>query len=235
MSESRPIGKVLVVDDQLLVRSTMESILATIDIETIHASSGVEALTAVNEHHIGLVLIDVKMPEIDGYETARLIHSEKGLRHIPIIMFSGHPTEDQFIQAFEAGAVDFIAKPVKPIVLINKVQQFMLLTKLRQYAEAENDAKSLFLSTISHELRTPLNAMIGYTSKLLQRLDGKIETRDYNALGQVQDNANYQLRLVNDLLDLTMLRAGKFSVILQPVKVGEIIEEAVLQVQAMAI
>jgi diguanylate cyclase (GGDEF)-like protein len=126
MNESLP--KVLIVDDKPNNLYALRRVLASLDIEIIEASSGQEALVKIMNHNFFLVLLDVNMPEMDGFETANLIFSNKNTAKTPIIFLTAINKEDTFsIKGYRTGGVDYICKPFNDEILIGKVMIFKQL------------------------------------------------------------------------------------------------------------
>src|SRR5919106_6870481 len=117
---------ILVVDDNPHNLRSMEALLRNLDAELVLASSGMQALRELLRRDFAVVLLDVQMPEVDGYETARLIRSRDRSRHTPIIFVTAHHrTEKSVLQAYALGAVDFLFKPLAPEILTSKVAVFL--------------------------------------------------------------------------------------------------------------
>ncbi len=133
---SRERPKVLVVDDQDDVLCVMVSMLKAVDVTVITATTGSEAVSATLEHDFGLVIMDVQMPEMDGFEAASLIRGNERTKSLPIIFVTALGDDAQYVsRGYEVGAVDYLAKPVKPQILRSKVQVFLDLYHRKQEAE----------------------------------------------------------------------------------------------------
>jgi diguanylate cyclase (GGDEF)-like protein len=145
-------AKVLIVDDKDANRFSIESILSSLDVTTHHASSGEEALQKILKHDFAIILLDVVMPDLDGYETASLIHSNKQFKHVPIVMVTAHNEDkNQYLKAYESGAIDYIAKPIMPTVLLNKVHQYVELYRQRvdaQFSQMEQERVASKMQTL---------------------------------------------------------------------------------------
>ncbi|MEH6346599.1 MAG: EAL domain-containing protein [Bermanella sp.] len=129
-------SKVLIVDDNQANRFTLETLLESLRVSTFQANSGDEALKQVLQHDFAVILLDAEIPGMDGYETAKLIHDNKHYKDVPIVMVTARDnSKEQYLKAYEAGAVDFITKPIEPIILINKVKQFVDLHVQRRTAQ----------------------------------------------------------------------------------------------------
>ncbi|NEY74066.1 diguanylate cyclase [Bacillus mesophilus] len=124
---------ILVVDDLKENITAMEALLEDLDINLLKADSGNEALSIMLEHEIALVLLDVQMPEMDGFEVAEIMKSSERTKYIPIIFVTAISKEDKYIfKAYDAGAVDYLMKPIIPEILISKVRVFIQLHEQKQ-------------------------------------------------------------------------------------------------------
>ncbi len=131
-------AKVLIVDDKEANLVALETILRPLDIEIHRALSGNEALEKTLEHDFAMVLIDVQMPEMDGYETVKLMRKVKKTRYVPVIFVSAiYSDEFNMIKGIETGAVDFITKPINAEILRAKVQVFLDLYQHKHQLEKE--------------------------------------------------------------------------------------------------
>ncbi|MDY6934715.1 MAG: diguanylate cyclase [Spirochaetota bacterium] len=131
--------KILIVDDKVENLIALERLLADLDLEFIRASSGNEALAKTLEYEFTLALIDVQMPEMDGYETVELLRQDDKSKLLPIIFVSAIYKNDYYqIKGIETGAVDFITKPIIPEILLGKVRVFLDLYRHRKELEEKN-------------------------------------------------------------------------------------------------
>ena len=131
------LPKVLVVDDKPENLLAMGKLLKPLDIEVIKANSGEEALSQVLRHRFAVILLDVQMPGMDGFETAQLMRANKATSAIPIIFVTAISKEDKHVSmGYESGAVDYLYKPVNPDILLGKVKVFLELEQHRLEMEA---------------------------------------------------------------------------------------------------
>lgn len=138
MTKTDEALKILVVDDVPANLSALTRVLDGIDAEVITAISGSEALSLALTHEFALILLDVMMPVMDGFEAAELLRGEQSTRHIPIIFITAINKEEKYIfKGYEAGAVDYLFKPVDSVVLRSKVQVFLDLARQKKQLEDE--------------------------------------------------------------------------------------------------
>src|SRR5579871_2581227 len=131
--------KILLVDDTPDNLVSLEAALSSLGEELVLATSGKEALRHLLNEDFAAILLDVRMPEMDGFETAELIRARPRSRQTPIIFLSGYKDEEHLFRGYDLGAVDFLFKPIVPEVLRSKVSAFVQLArgsaKLREQAD----------------------------------------------------------------------------------------------------
>lgn len=147
---------ILIVDDRPENLLTLEHLLESPDKKIVRATSGQEALKLLLDHDFALVLLDVQMPDMDGFETAELMRGNRRTRHIPIIFVTANHKEHQHIfRGYDSGAVDYLFKPLEPQMLLGKVRIFLEIHRQRLDLQAktrELDAKIGELRLLQAEL-----------------------------------------------------------------------------------
>jgi len=226
---------VLLVDDRPENLVALEAVLEPLDVQIEKALDARAALRFLLDHEVALILLDVEMPDVDGFETARLIRARPRSANTPIIFITaGNGDAARIREAYKLGAVDFITKPFDRDIVRWKSSVFVQLYQSRQQerllaeehagrlnAEAANRAKDQFLAVVSHELRTPLMAIIGWANILLSK---KLEPDVmHKALNAIQRNATLQNRLISDILDFSGIH--RMSLDFMDVDVKELVEQ----------
>jgi signal transduction histidine kinase len=273
----------LLVDDRPENLLALEAILEPLGQAMVRANSGPEALKKVLADDFAVILLDVQMPGMNGFEVAEIIKSRERSRTIPIIFLSAISKEDAYVfKGYSMGAVDYVFKPFNPDILRSKVAVFVDLylkqaeiqrqadllresqkrelelehrTSLLE-AEARSAAKlsqmneelhrrqialeqamgarNRFYASMSHELRTPINAVIGYSTLMLDNIYGPLNAKQKEGLQRTLKAARHLLELVNDVLDLSKIEAGKIELSLQPVMFPALIEDLFVTVRPLA-
>ena len=152
--------RVLIVDDHDENLYVLESILETLDVEVVQATSGKEALAASKDGNYALVLLDVQMPDMDGFETASLMRENEATRSVPIIFVTALGDDEDYVaRGYEVGAVDYLTKPVKPKILRSKVRVFLDLYKRKRAVQTDYESLKAAVASSAEAptglLRTP--------------------------------------------------------------------------------
>lgn len=155
--------KVLIVDDVESNLVAMSGILEELDVEIHSACSGNDALSLLLVHEFALILLDVQMPVMDGFETASLLRKSQRTQHIPIIFVSAHGNDIEHIfKGYQSGAVDYLAKPINPTILQSKVMVFLELHQQKsrlQASEARYRNLAEFATSVLHNVGNVINSM----------------------------------------------------------------------------
>jgi two-component system, sensor histidine kinase and response regulator len=212
---------ILLVDDKPENLVALEELLRQPDRRLIRASSGNEALHLLLKHDFAVVLLDVEMPEMDGYETAELMRGVERTRTVPIVFVTaGDRSEERTFRGYDAGAVDFLYKPVDAHVLKAKVGVFVeLYRKTRDLAEANAalERTTVLLRdkiaelenvshTLSHDLRAPLRSIRSFSQILAESLHGALDAEQADALDRVMQSSARMSMMIDELFEL--LRVG---------------------------
>jgi signal transduction histidine kinase len=233
---ARPL--ILLVDDDEIQRLVGREYFESIGFDVCDLASGYDCVEQVPRVRPDLVILDVIMPGIDGFEACRRIRSDPDLVHTPVLMVTSLDDEGSIERAFEAGATDFLTKPMNWPLLGHRVKFVLRMSqverKLRdamRSAEAANRAKSNFLANMSHELRTPLNAIIGFSEIMRGELLGPLGDHHYvEYANDIYDSGAHLLYLVNSVLDLSKVDAGMMELDEDSVAIETIVRAATMLV-----
>lgn len=291
MSQHSP-DFILIVDDEPTNLTILKQSLSGLGLSVRIATSGSRALAQIQRQHPVLILLDIKMSDIDGFETCRRLKANPDTVNIPVIFTTVASTPEDKLKGFAMGAVDYITKPFQTEEVLARVnvqlqchhltqrledQNQQLLTEVRsrretelqlkhlneeleqrvqartkaleesrqaleqrnveleqaqQEAEKANNAKSAFLSSVSHELRTPLNGILGY-AQLLKR-DSHLSSLQNEGMDVISQCGEDLLFLVNELLDLSRIEAGKLDLQIERVNLSGFLDDIVSTCQIYA-
>ena len=205
MNRRRPPVKFLLVDDldeNLLV---LEALLRREGLELLKASSGREALELMLEHDFALALIDVQMPEMDGFELAELMRGAERTRHVPIIFVTaGIQERHRIFKGYDSGAVDFLFKPLEPQILRHKTETFFQLHRQQQDLAETLRLNEELMAVVGHDLRNPLNVVLMTTSLLASTSDPQLK----KCVDRLQSSGTRMLHIIDELFDLSRARLG---------------------------
>src|SRR5215475_4572848 len=237
----------LVVDDNETARYGKCRILRQAGFEVIEAADGTDALRLVKERKPRLVLLDVKLPDVDGWAVCGEIKGDPSTESVLVLQMSAtFVREDDTVRSLEGGADGCLTEPCDPLVLVATIRALLRARRaedelrealareqgLRGAAEAANRAKDEFLATLSHELRSPLSAILTWASLLRTgRLD---QRRTKQAVEAIERNTRLQVRLIEDLLDVSRIISGKMRLEFTLVDLGAVVEAALDSVREAA-
>ena len=205
--------KILIVDDKPENLVALRTVLRDLDIELVEAESGNDALKATLNHDFALALLDIQMPEMDGYELAGILREEEKTAHLPFIFISAVYTDNlNVFKGYEKGAFSFITKPFQPEILINKVkffidkhQQEIELYELNEELKNTNKELEAFTYSVSHDLRAPLRAVNGYAQMLDEDYGEKLDENGKRLIKTINYNAKKMGTLIDNLLSFSRL------------------------------
>ena len=223
----------LVVDDVEDNLIALTALLRAGNVEIHTARSGVEALDLLLRHDMALALLDVQMPQMDGFQLAELMRGSERTRHVPIIFVTaGLRDQGRAFRGYESGAVDFLYKPIDPQVLRGKADIFFQLHRQKQQLARELHERTetlrlneMFIAVLGHDLRNPLHAMM-LSAHGIQRASGEEAVRQ--AAGRIISSGTRMSRMIEDLLDLARGRlAGGFQLVREHVDLGSVVGRVV--------
>ena len=243
---SGPPSKILVVDDNPATLYATSRILRNAGFEVFQADTGVTAVQEATTRAIDVMVLDINLPDMDGYEVCRQIRAVPMFSTVRVVHLSASFIDDVHrVEGYEAGADSFLTHPVEPTVLVATIRALLrtrsverqleeLLARersVREEAERANRAKDEFLATLSHELRSPLHAIIGWAE--VARLRSQSEEVN-QALRVIVRNARFQTQLISDLLDVSSITLGKLELVKESVDLAEVVTATVESIRGMA-
>ncbi len=236
--KSKTKGNVLIVDDEPINLHLLSNMLVKQGYEVHSVTRGVEALEVAQSNPPDIVLLDIYMPEMDGYEVCQRLKADERTRDIPVIFISALEETHDKVKAFGVGGVDYITKPFKLAEVLARVETHLALRELQKQLQetnqelaqsnaelqARNKDLDAFSHTVAHDLKNPIVSVVGYADMLRSSYDVMSDQEIQQAL-QVIIKAGYKMNnIVQELLVLAGLRHGDME--LQPLNMAKIVDEA---------
>jgi two-component system sensor histidine kinase/response regulator len=226
--------KVLIADDDRLNIRILGGILRSEGFVLGEAASGEEALEVYAKFQPDLVLLDVTMPGIDGFETCRRLRTEYGANCAPVIFITARSDSDDVVEGLVAGAVDYLPKPFKPKEVLARIrshlynrilseQQKLLVDQLSK----ANQAKNRFLGMAAHDLRNPLASIRGIAEFLREGAVGPLTTDQLDLIETIHGASTSMLDMVNELLDVATIESGELKLNRGKHDLAELVAKAV--------
>ena len=226
------VMKVLLVDDTPANIDVLKKTLQPEGYEISIAPNGKIALSIVGRVMPDLILLDVMMPEMDGFETCRRLKENPATRDIPVIFITAKTETEDIVKGFELGGVDYIAKPFRREEVCARARTHLLLRASGKKLEAQNqklreldDLKNKFLGMAAHDLRNPLTSIIGFSSVLTSDYEGFSPDEHKQYTGIIESSSKKMLALVNNLLDISVIESGNLRLQIDPNSLAKAIRE----------
>lgn len=229
-AESDGGGLLLVVDDNEMNRDLLGRILLRGGHKVMAAESGSKALALARLHAFDLVLLDIMMPEMDGYEVCRQLKAGASTCKIPVIFITAMGEVADEARGFAAGAVDYIAKPIKAPVVAARVKTHLELKRARESLEKQNELlrenarlRDDVERMTRHDLKSPLQAILSAPALLMQ--EDNLKPDQLEVLQMLEESGYRMLDIVNSSLDLYKMEKGAYQLNSVPVELVKVVNQ----------
>ena len=254
------LPQILIVDDEKDIRDLLRTTLQRRQYNSIEVSSGKACLKLLASYTPDAILLDYKLPDISGMDVLKRIRET--LPDVGVVLMTAYGDEDLAIHAIEEHVDAYIRKPFMVESMLSLVSQTLersriklernqLIAQLREsnrevmknYAMMDDanrrlreldQLKSEFLANVGHELRTPLNSIIGFTELLLQGYSGPLNENQYRQLTMVLNSGNHLLRVLNDVIEVSMLNAGQVTLKNEYIQFSAILDDVLQELRHKA-
>ncbi len=218
---------ILIVDDNQNNLFTLRTLIQDhTDVNVVEASSGEEALKKVSVFPVDLIILDIQLTGIDGFETASLIKQRKKTADIPIIFLTAEYITDEFEKkGFKIGAIDYLTKPIEEYQLVNKINLYLKLIEKNNELKRSNEELERFAYVISHDLQEPLRTVTSFAQLLEKRNSGNLDADSTDFIRRIVSGTIRMKNMIDDLLEYS--RAGKINHPLEKVDSRKIIQRAI--------
>lgn len=215
--------RVLIIDDEPSARTTLEALLFSEGYELAFVSSGLDALNQLDDLKPDTILLDVMMPEMDGFTVCQKLKAHKLWRHIPVILVTALDSKEDIARGLEAGADEFLSKPVNGMELRARVRSMLRIK--RQYDElaATMRLREDLTSMMVHDMKNLLSPIMGFSQLLTIEGTTPEEALEYGEL--INSQADRLSSFINDILLLTKMEQGRLLLNTSPVDINSLIRE----------
>ena len=231
MNQPQNLPKILIVDD---MPANIKVLVETLrpQYEILVATHGRNALKLAVAEKPDLILLDIVMPEMDGYEVCGKLKMDPVTRNIPVIFITAKTEEDDETRGLEIGAIDYITKPFSTAIVLSRIKTHLGLKQAREKIENQNREllaadrlKEDVNRIIRHDLKTPLNTIIGFSSAMLMNEGLSQKNKEY--LGVINDAGYQLLKMINQSTDLLKMEQGTYILEAVPVNLRETLQKII--------
>ncbi|MEM8867937.1 MAG: response regulator [Verrucomicrobiota bacterium] len=224
-------ARILVVDDDEIIRKLLRRVLERGGFSVDEAASGEDALARIESQKPDLILLDVVMDGIDGFNTCRRIKALEGMDEVPIVFVTGRSDTSSIVEGLNAGGSDYITKPINRHEALARIQNHLKMRVLMRFQrefidglKKANLAKNRIIGVASHDLRNPLASIRGLSEFLAE--SGPLNDEQLEIANTIQSTSDSMLHLVDELLDLSVIESGEERSELEPCHVAEIVSSS---------
>jgi signal transduction histidine kinase len=234
--------RILVVDDVEENTYIVSTILKSAGYTSIVANSGKQAILLAEQNHPDLMLLDINMPEMNGYEVCKYFKEKPEIADIPVVFLTVHADAESITKAFDVGAVDYLTKPFKKAELLARVRVHIALRQALETLEHQNeklqrlnDEKNEFLGIAAHDLKNPLNSIRGMAQMIVKRKSVELPEEDIDDMShQIETQSNFMFEIITNLLDVNKIENGKLTLQMMPVEILMSLDNVVNRYQLAA-
>jgi two-component system sensor histidine kinase/response regulator len=232
---------ILIVDDNAKNLQVIGNVLMEVGYKIIVAMNAIKAIEIINKKAPDLMLLDVMMPEVDGFQMANIIRENKVFDDIPIIFLTAKNDVKDIIDGFKNGAVDYITKPFNHDELLMRVKSHLELKYSKDIIKQKNEhleellkEKNEILSIAAHDLKNPLAGIIGFNEIIKNYYKRLTEEEIQNYSSLIDTSSRRMLAIISDLLDVNSVEIGKMTFNSTNFNLDEILEELVFSYRKRA-
>ncbi len=241
-------SRVLIVDDVAENIQVLGNILDENDIEFSYATSGKEALEAITFNKPDLLLLDINMPEMSGFEVCEELKKDPETKGIPIIFLTARTEQEDILKGLTIGAVDYVTKPFNPKELLSRVNTHLELNNSRKIINTQNEqlrktnadlkevimTKDKFFSIIAHDLKSPFNTLLGFSELLLKEYDKRDPEENKEMITHIFNSAVHGFNLLNNLLEWSRSQTGRIEYEPQDFSLTDLVSQNILSISDAA-
>jgi two-component system, sensor histidine kinase and response regulator len=234
MVSSQNIPNILIVDDIPANLRILSEILKSVGYKVRPVPNGMLALQVAEKEKPDLILLDIMMPDMDGYEVCRRIKANPFLNDIPIIFISALNETNDVVTALKSGGVDYVTKPFQAEEVIARVYTHVKLYRQSIELQNLNVTKDKFFSIIAHDLKGSMRGFKGMTEFLAECVPSMTMAEIQEHLGSLRDSSTHLFRLLENLLQWARLQQGSVPFEIEPIRLQSIVKESIILIKELA-
>jgi two-component system sensor histidine kinase/response regulator len=241
MDDHSAKATIMVVDDSPANLKLLEEMLRTHDYRVVQFPRGSMALKAAAKNPPDLILLDIMMPEMDGFEVCQQLKADENLKHIPVLFISGLDGTNDKIKAFAAGGLDYVTKPFQEAEVLARVKTHIELHRQKQRIEIQNQQlkedhdqlcrletlRDNMVHMIVHDLRSPLAGILGYAEILATEMERLKNEKSEKFARQILSAGGRLREMVTTLLDVSRMEANEMALDKKPCDLREVVANAI--------
>jgi signal transduction histidine kinase len=212
MIEATEHTNIMVVDDTPANLKLLQKMLQSKGYRVLAFLNGEKALNAAAQNPPDLIFLDIKMPEMNGFEVCERLKADAALKDIPVIFISALAETTDKLKAFAAGGVDYVTKPFQFEEVNARMETHLRLRRQQIELRALNDLKNHFLGMAAHDLRTPLGGIMGISELLAYQLSPLLTEKQSSFFDMLLASSKFMIGLINDLLDTSAIESGNLTI-----------------------
>lgn len=217
--------QILIVDDEPTARDTLEAFLYPENYKLIFAFNGPEALKQLQDLQPDVILLDVMMPDMDGYEVCQRIKGSATSQHIPLILITALNSKEDVVRGLDAGADEFLSKPINGLELRARVRSMLRIKNQYDQLAATMALREDLASMVVHDMRVPLTIIMGFSELLMEEEVDTVPAHVAQDIGQIRQQAQRLQLFINDLLTATKLENDQLILNRSMVDVNQLVSE----------
>lgn len=239
---------ILVVDDNPDNTYLIKNLIESRNLEVLIAESGEQALDILMTKKVDLVLLDIMLPEMDGYEICQIINGNPKISDIPVIFLSAKFMKDDILKGFRVGAVDYVTKPFNKDELLSRVRTHIELKKSRDFIKDQklllekqnkqlvdlNATKDKFFSIVAHDLKNPFNTILGFSRLLVRRYNTMQESKRKDFIKLIYESSERAFNLLENLLEWSRTQTGRIQFSPRMINLSDVVKSVILLMQTSA-
>jgi signal transduction histidine kinase len=202
-------ARILIVDDEAISRETLGEMLITQGYDLVYAADGKQALNQIDQFSPDLILLDIMMPGLNGFDVCRRLKDDARWRHVPVILVTALDSKSDLVHGLDSGADDFLTKPVNLLELRARVRSLLRIKQQYDEIQAAMGLREDMVHMIVHDMRVPLTAILGLSE--IAQWDNVTLTELQEDMAMIHGNARRLNAFVNDILTLAKMREGRLT------------------------